>query len=131
MIRNLAIAAAFGVAAAAIPAQAAEFVLINTDVAGIGFNDPTPATPVGGNTGTTLGAQRLIAYQRALDLWGSVLASDVPIRVQGSFARLNCTATGDRRHAGLGRCVDHFLGFSERPAGRSLVRRSTRQRDCR
>ena len=40
---------------------------------GEGFNDPTPAAPVGGNTGTTLGQQRLIAFQHAADIWGAEL----------------------------------------------------------
>lgn len=77
-----------------VPAHAADFILINTDPAGVGFNDPAPATPVGGNRGTTVGEQRLIAYSRALQIWGSVLKSDVPIPVLGSFAPLGCTATG-------------------------------------
>ena len=77
-----------------IASQAASFILINTDPPGVGFNDPTPATPVGGNYGATVGEQRLIAYSRALQLWGSVLKSDVPISVMGSFAPLSCTPTG-------------------------------------
>jgi hypothetical protein len=68
------------------PTLAANIELINIDPAGVGFNDPTPATPVGGNPGTTIGEQRLAAYQRALDLWGSVLKSKVTIYVVGSFS---------------------------------------------
>ena len=79
---------------ASLAAQAAQVVLVNTDPAGVGFNDPTPASPIGGNAGTTVGDQRLIAYGRALQLWGSVLKSDVPITVLGSFSPLTCTATG-------------------------------------
>lgn len=75
-------------------ASAATIEIFNADPAGVGFNDTTPATPVGGNAGTTVGEQRLIAYRRALDLWGATLESDVTIIVQGSFARLNCTPTG-------------------------------------
>ena len=80
--------------AAAFSAQAANIILVNADPDGVGFNDPTPATPVGGNWGTTVGDQRLIAYSRALQLWGSVLKSNVPITVLGSFSPLTCTATG-------------------------------------
>jgi hypothetical protein len=69
-----------------LPASAAQLQLINIDPPGVGFNDPTPATPVGGNAGTTVGEQRLNAYQRALDLWGSVLKSKVPVQVVGSFS---------------------------------------------
>lgn len=77
-----------------LPAQASEFILVNTDPPGQGFNDPTPATPVGGNGGTTIGEQRIIAYSRALQLWGSILKSDVPITVLGSFSPLSCNAGG-------------------------------------
>ena len=41
--------------------------------AGVGFNDPTPAVPVGGNAGTTLGQQRLNAFQSAANIWGATL----------------------------------------------------------
>lgn len=94
MLQKITTALLLGAAALAAPAHAAQLVLINTDPPGVGFNDPTPATPVGGNSGTTLGEQRLIAYNRALTLWGSTLKSNVPVRVQGSFQRLTCTATG-------------------------------------
>ncbi len=67
-------------------ASAAKMEIINIDPPNVGFNDPTPAAPVGGNPGTTIGAQRLAAYQRALDLWGSVLKSKVTIHVVGSFS---------------------------------------------
>ncbi|MDP3295916.1 MAG: hypothetical protein Q8M37_14435 [Nevskia sp.] len=94
MIKKLILAASVGTALFALPVSAAQLVLFNVDDPGVGFNDPTPAEPVGGNAGTTLGEQRLIAYQRALTLWGSVLKSAVPVVVQGSFARLSCTAQG-------------------------------------
>lgn len=92
-MRKLFVAAALGLGCS-LSSIAAELQLLNVDPPGIGFNDPTPAVPVGGNTGTTVGAQRLIAYQRALELWGRTLRSRVPVVVQGSFARLTCTATG-------------------------------------
>lgn len=76
-----------------VPAMGANIILNNVDAPGVGFNDPTAATPVGGNTGTTVGGQRLIAYQRALELWGNTLQSDATIVVRGSFARLTCTST--------------------------------------
>jgi hypothetical protein len=43
---------------------AATITIVNGDAAGVGFNDTTPAVQVGGNTGTTLGEQRLIAFRR-------------------------------------------------------------------
>jgi len=58
----------------------------------VGLNDPTPATPVGGNTGTTLGAQRRKALQFAADIWGARLDSAVEIRVGAEFHPLPCDA---------------------------------------
>lgn len=93
-MKKVLLAVALAATFAAAPAFGANLVIFNVDPPGIGFNDPTPATPVGGNMGTTVGDQRLIAYQKALDLWGKTLRSDVTITVQGSFARLSCTAGG-------------------------------------
>lgn len=108
-VRALALAALV----TSVSAPAATLVLRNVDAAGVGFNDPTPAEPVGGNSGTTVGEQRLIAYQRALDLWGSVLQSEVPIVVRGSFAALSCTATGGTL-ASAG-AVSIFANFANAP----------------
>jgi len=77
----------------ALLAGGARITIFNTNVAGVGFNDATPATPVGGNTGTTVGEQRLIAFQRAADIWGSLLDSSVEIRIQASFTALTCDAS--------------------------------------
>jgi hypothetical protein len=74
-------------------AQAADLQLFNADPANVGLNDPTPAAPVGGNTGTTIGAQRQFVYRHALSTWGSVLGSNAPVVVSAKFAPLTCTAT--------------------------------------
>ena len=63
----------------------ATVVIVNADGPGEGFNDPTPAAPVGGNTGTTLGQQRLIAFAHAADIWGATLDSNQTIYVQAAF----------------------------------------------
>lgn len=89
----LAVAGATGVGGIGL-AGAATIVIVNQNAPGVGFNDPTPAEPVGGNPGTTLGQQRLIAFQYAADLWGATLDSAVPIRIGASFVPLSCTATG-------------------------------------
>lgn len=72
---------------------AATITIVNVDGAGEGFNDPAPAVPVGGNPGTTVGQQRLLAFQFAANVWGALLDSDVEIRIQASFDPLACTAT--------------------------------------
>lgn len=76
------------------PAAAVEIQLVNLDIGtGIGLDDPSPRTPIGGNPGTTLGQQRQIAYQFAADLWSAVFAGDAPVRVTASFQPLSCTPT--------------------------------------
>lgn len=85
---------AAGLSLSAIQAQAAATIVIqNMNAAGEGFNDPTPAAPVGGNVGTTLGQQRLIAFQAAADIWGATLTSSQTIVIRASFEPLTCTAT--------------------------------------
>ncbi len=74
-------------------AHAAQVVVINNNAAGVGFNDPTAAAPTGGNPGTTIGQQRLIAFQYAADIWGRRIASSVPIRVGAQFTALTCNQT--------------------------------------
>jgi hypothetical protein len=66
----------------------AQIVIVNINAPGVGFNDPTPAAPVGGNTGTTRGEQRLIAFQHAADIWSARLDSSVPIRIRAQFTPL-------------------------------------------
>src|SRR4029077_17722622 len=82
-----------GALAAAPLAATARITIVNANEAGVGFNDATPATPVGGNPGTTVGQQRLNAFQRAADLWGALIDSDVEIRIKASFEPLDCDAT--------------------------------------
>lgn len=84
-----------GTLVAAHPASAgARIVIINNNAPGVGFNDPTPAAPVGGNPGTTKGEQRLIAFQHAANLWGAMLDSTVEIRVQAQFTALGANVLG-------------------------------------
>ena len=90
------------------PARAnakATFVLNNVDAPGVGFNDPTPAAPVGGNNGTTVGQQRLNVFKYALDIWGKTIDSAVPIVVEASFPNFDCatgaTLLGQARASGV------------------------------
>lgn len=83
-----------GLVTAALPVMgAATIVINNVNAAGVGFNDPTPVAPVGGNPGTTLGQQRLLAFQYAANIWGATLTSNVTIVVNAQFTALSCTAT--------------------------------------
>jgi hypothetical protein len=101
---------------AAGQAQAAATIVINNiNAPGVGFNDPTPAAPVGGNPGTTVGAQRLFAFTYAANIWGATLTSDVPIVINAQFTPLSCTATGGvLGSAGATQVFRDFTG-SQRP----------------
>lgn len=72
---------------------AATIVIQNADPAGVGFNDPTVVAPIGGNPGTTLGQQRLNAFQAAASKWGATLTSGVTIVVYATWEALTCNAT--------------------------------------
>lgn len=96
-LRHVFTACLVATAMVAVPATAlagAKVTIINANAAGVGFNDPTPAAPVGGNTGTTLGEQRLIAFQFAADRWGAMLDSNVPIVVNAQFLTLGANVLG-------------------------------------
>jgi hypothetical protein len=76
---------------------ATKITILNADQPGLGFNDPTPATPVGGNPGTTLGEQRLNAFRHAAQIWERAIDSPVEIQILATFAPIRnsdpCTAT--------------------------------------
>ncbi|NNJ12572.1 hypothetical protein EKD04_019790 [Chloroflexales bacterium ZM16-3] len=79
---------------AALAASQTQISINVKDLAGEGFNDPTPATPVGGNTGTTIGEQRLIAFTYAASIWADYLQSTVPIIIDAGFDPLDCNVLG-------------------------------------
>ena len=84
----------FGMAVVASPvAEAAVITVVNNDGPGEGFNDPTPVAPVGGNSGTSIGQQRLIAFQRAAEIWAGLISSPVEIRIGANFDPLACNST--------------------------------------
>lgn len=90
LLRTTALAAALALPGSAF---ATTITIVNMDAAGVGFNDPTPRSPVGGNNGTTLGEQRLNVFKYAADFWAQRLSSTVPITVQAHFEPLTCSAT--------------------------------------
>ena len=98
MLRLLPLLIVAIVTAVATPVSAdplAHIVLLNADAGtGVGLDDPTPVAPIGGNTGTTLGAQRQIALLHAASIWARNLRSFVPIRMAVAFRTRTCTATG-------------------------------------
>ncbi|HEY1418408.1 MAG TPA: peptidase, partial [Myxococcaceae bacterium] len=69
----------------------AEIRILDANDSGQGLNDRTPADPVGGNPGTTVGEQRLIAAQYAAALWSATLGNRVPITIRTEFVDLDCS----------------------------------------
>jgi hypothetical protein len=77
----------------AVSAHAATITIRVADGPGVGFNDPAPFTPMGGNNATTIGQARLNVFNEAARLWGLLLNSSVPIVVSASFAPLTCSTS--------------------------------------
>ena len=71
-----------------------QIVIVSTDAPNVGFNDPTPRTPVGGNPGTTLGQQRMNVFLAAAEGWRKYIDTNVDIIASASFVNIaGCTAT--------------------------------------
>ncbi|MBI3246879.1 MAG: hypothetical protein HYZ50_10265 [Deltaproteobacteria bacterium] len=97
--------------ALARPLSAATISIVNNDGPGEGFNDTTPVAPVGGNPGTTIGAQRMNAFQFAANLWAARLDSSVTIKVGAQFNALPCsTSSGVLGQAGPNSVFRDFAG---------------------
>ncbi len=73
--------------------HAIDIIIQNADGPGEGFNDVTPAAPVGGNSGTTRGAQRLKVFQKAAEIWGRALSGSIPIVLEANFDSMVCDAS--------------------------------------
>lgn len=93
----------------------ADFVIHELDD---GLQNPRPVRPVGGNTGTTLGAQRRQVIERALSAWGAQLESNVPIVVAVQFVEEEGCSTGRTMLAAAGPS-----GWAEIPGAAPSARR--------
>jgi len=69
----------------------AEIRIIDGNGSGEGLNDTTPAEPVGGNPGTTVGEQRLMSAQYSAALWSATLGNRIPISIRTEFIDLDCS----------------------------------------
>jgi hypothetical protein len=95
LLKSLALALGLAALLGSGPAFAnATIVIINGDGANVGFNDPTPVAPIGGNPGTTKGEQRLYAFQFAADKWGATLDSNQTIYIYSYWAPLGANVLG-------------------------------------
>jgi hypothetical protein len=93
-IFSLLLASIVAVLASSSAFGSATITIQNDDPAGVGFNDTTPAAPVGGNSGTTVGQQRLNAFVYAANIWGQTLTSGPTIVIRASWpGNLTCTST--------------------------------------
>ncbi len=71
----------------------AKITVVSIDAPNSGLKDPTPVQPVGGNPGTTLGQQRMIALQDAADMWGNLIDSNVEITIEAKMTSRPCSPT--------------------------------------
>jgi PA domain len=94
---------------------AATIVVINNDGRNEGFNDKTKVAPVGGNPMTTLGQQRLYAFQFAANKWGATLDSNQTIYVVASFDPLGPNVLGS---AGAWDVFSDFPGVGQFPGAK-------------
>ncbi len=87
--------AALTLSAATAPAFAqGKIIVVNGNLPGVGFNDVTPAVPIGGNTGVTRGEQRMNVFLHAADLWTAVLNPKVDVYVWARFVPLGANVLG-------------------------------------
>lgn len=112
-LRHALLAIALSAGACITASAAARIVIVNGNAPGVGFNDPAPAAPVGGNAGKTIGAQRLIAFQRAADIWGSTIDSPVTIRIAATFEPLPCNESA--AVLGAAGAIEIFTDFPKAP----------------
>jgi PA domain-containing protein len=94
--------------------MATTITIVNTDGPGKGFNETTPADPVGGNPGTTLGDQRLNVFKYAADAWSKLIDSKVEIVVSASFSPIN-RGTDSCNILGQAGPVEYLANFDNTP----------------
>src|SRR5260370_40053972 len=88
-IRGLLLTLIVGLVASSSGFATATIVIENGDDPNVGFNDPTPVSPIVGNNGTTLGQQRLNVFQAAPSGWADTLMSGPTIPTNAEEAPLS------------------------------------------
>lgn len=94
------------------PGYCANITIINLDVnSNKGLDDPAPRQPVGGNPGTTLGAQRLNVLNYAAALLGDRVVSSIDIQVGAQFDPDTCgPSNANLGAAGANTLIADFKG---------------------
>lgn len=95
-------------------ASAAQITINNINAPGVGFNDPTVVAALPDNPGTTRGEQRLNVFQRAAEILGERLQSDVEIIVNAQFTAQTCSPTS--AVLGSAGAAQIFRDFDNAPA---------------
>jgi hypothetical protein len=85
---------ALALATAGLVSAQGQILIFTSDGPTEGFNDPTPATPVGGNPGITRGQQRTFVFLYAAAIWESVLQPVNDIYVIAAFDPLGANVLG-------------------------------------
>jgi hypothetical protein len=84
-------------------------------IPGSGLNDATSTAPVGGNSGTTLGQQRLNVFQKAADTLEAYLQIDFEVTVDAAFVTdLDCNS--DNAILGTAGPNNVLINFANAPA---------------
>jgi hypothetical protein len=94
-------------------AGATTISIFNADGTNEGFNDPTPVAPVAGNSGTTLGQQRLNAFSAAAAHWANLISSRVDITIYARMDSLTCSAQSGT--LGAAGAMSFFANFPNAP----------------
>jgi len=109
-VRHAIFAGCLSIFVATSALASAKITIRSVDDPNVGLNDTTPADPIGGNNGTTIGEQRMIALQAAANTWGTLIDSTVEIVIDVHFQSLTpCDAsTGVLAQAGPTHDVMNF-----------------------
>jgi len=62
-----------------------QFSIDFADGSNEGFFDPAARTPVGGNPGTTLGEQRRLVVEKAIEIWEKHIQPEGPVVIEAKF----------------------------------------------
>jgi hypothetical protein len=93
--RNLVASLTLASALIAAPASAQEIIVQFFALApNTGFADPTPAAPVGGNPGVTVGQQRIFVFLQAAAIWTEIIKPKQDIFVFARFEPLGPNVLG-------------------------------------
>ncbi|MDC0949075.1 leishmanolysin-related zinc metalloendopeptidase [Gammaproteobacteria bacterium] len=90
---KLVLAASIASALSMSMAVQGQIQISNADGPNEGLNDTTAANPVSGNTGTTIGAQRINVFQAAADWWNARLNVLAVVEVEANFDPLACSVS--------------------------------------